>query len=42
MDASESILSIYNNEIEVEYKDDGSPVTLADKMANDKIVSIIK
>ena len=41
MDASESILSIYNNEIEVEYKDDGSPLTLADKMANDKICKIL-
>jgi len=41
MRASESILSIYNDEIEVEYKDDGSPLTLADRKANDNICKIL-
>ena len=41
MCASKTILSYYNDEIEVEYKDNGSPLTLADKKANDDIYKVL-
>jgi 3'(2'), 5'-bisphosphate nucleotidase len=37
--AGESIMQVYNEDFEVEYKDDNSPLTLADSMANDVIVN---
>ncbi len=40
--AGEEILKLYEKEIHVEYKEDKSPVTQADKNANDIIVSGIK
>jgi len=40
--AGEVIMQIYNSEIEVEYKDDKSPLTEADKRANDIINSFLK
>jgi 3'(2'), 5'-bisphosphate nucleotidase len=36
--AGAEILEVYNNEISVEYKEDKSPLTLADKRSNDVIV----
>ena len=36
--AGKSIMQVYNEDFEVEYKDDNSPLTLADSMANDVIV----
>ena len=36
------ILSVYNTDFEVEYKGDDSPLTLADKKANEAIVEILK
>lgn len=40
--AGKEILKIYNTNFKVEYKDDKSPLTLADKNANDMIVSSLK
>ena len=41
--AGEEILRIYNStEFEVEYKDDNSPLTIADKKAHNIIVNILK
>ncbi len=40
--AGEEILKLYMKEIRIEYKEDNSPVTEADKNANDIIVSGIK
>lgn len=38
IEAGKEILSIYSTDFEVEYKDDESPLTLADKKANDVIM----
>ncbi len=35
-------MPIYNNEIQVEYKDDKSPLTLADKRSNEVIIEYLK
>ena len=40
--SGEEILKLYEKEIHVEYKEDKSPVTEADKKANDIIISRIK
>ncbi|MCT4628563.1 3'(2'),5'-bisphosphate nucleotidase CysQ [Winogradskyella sp.] len=40
--AGEAIMDVYNSVIEVEYKDDKSPLTQADKEANDVINSCLK
>lgn len=40
--AGEEILRIYNTNFDVEYKDDESPLTMADKNANDVIMSFLK
>ncbi len=40
--AGEKILEIYNNEFDIEYKDDRSPLTLADKESNKVIVKGLK
>lgn len=40
--AGNEILKIYNTNFEVEYKDDESPLTMADKNANDAIISLLK
>ena len=37
IEAGEKILEVYNKDFEVEYKDDNSPLTIADKKANDVI-----
>jgi len=37
--AGEIIMQVYNEDFEVEYKDDNSPLTLADSMSNDVIVN---
>jgi 3'(2'), 5'-bisphosphate nucleotidase len=37
--AGNIIMKIYNNEIEVGYKEDQSPITLADQQANISIVN---
>jgi 3'(2'), 5'-bisphosphate nucleotidase len=42
LEAGEAIMKIYNSEISVEYKDDKSPLTEADKRANDIIISYLK
>lgn len=39
--AGKEIMKVYNSEIEVEYKDDKSPLTEADKRANDIINSFL-
>ena len=39
--AGKAIMEVYNSVIEVEYKDDKSPLTLADKKANDIINSYL-
>ena len=39
--AGEEILKVYNTNFEVEYKEDESPLTLADKNANDVIMSFL-
>jgi 3'(2'), 5'-bisphosphate nucleotidase len=39
--AGEEILKIYNTEFAVEYKEDESPLTMADKNANDVIMSFL-
>ena len=41
LEAGEAIMKIYNSEISVEYKDDESPLTEADKRANDIINSYL-
>jgi 3'(2'), 5'-bisphosphate nucleotidase len=41
LDAGQRIMSIYDSVIEVEYKDDKSPLTEADKQANDIINSYL-
>ena len=38
LDAGERIMTIYDSVIEVEYKDDKSPLTEADKQANDIMI----
>ena len=40
--AGEEILKIYNSDFAVEFKDDKSPLTLADKNAHDSICEILK
>jgi len=40
--AGEEILKIYKTDFEVEYKEDESPLTLADKNANDVIMSFLR
>lgn len=40
--AGNEILKIYNTNFEVEFKDDESPLTMADKNANDVIISLLK
>jgi len=40
--AGEEILRIYNQDFDVEYKNDSSPLTIADKNANDIIMSFLK
>ena len=42
VDAGKKIMEIYNQDFDVEYKDDSSPLTLADKTANDIILSGLK
>ena len=37
--AGERILDVYENEFDVDYKEDGSPLTVADRRAHDLIVS---
>ncbi|MBC7864827.1 MAG: 3'(2'),5'-bisphosphate nucleotidase CysQ [Bacteroidia bacterium] len=39
--AGKEILEVYETKFEVEYKDDRSPLTLADKKANDKIIELL-
>jgi len=41
LSAGKEIMKVYNSEIEVEYKDDNSPLTEADKRANDIINSFL-
>lgn len=36
--AGKEIMEVYNTKFDVEYKDDNSPLTLADKKASDKII----
>ncbi len=40
--AGEEILKVYNSDFAVEFKDDKSPLTLADKNAHDSICEILK
>lgn len=40
--AGKEILEVYNTKFDVEYKDDKSPLTLADKKASDKIIEELK
>jgi len=40
--AGKEIMEVYNTQFDVEYKDDNSPVTLADKKASDKIIAELK
>lgn len=40
--AGKEILEVYDTKFDVEYKDDKSPLTLADKKASDKIISELK
>lgn len=43
IEAGKAIMEIYDKvDIEVEYKDDRSPLTAADKASNDKIVAVLK
>ena len=41
-DAGREIMKIYESSFDVNYKDDGSPVTLADKAADKVILSRLK
>ncbi len=40
--AGKEILKVYDTKFDVEYKDDNSPLTLADKKASDKIIAELK
>lgn len=40
--AGNEILEVYDTKFDVEYKDDNSPLTLADKKASDKIIAELK
>jgi 3'(2'), 5'-bisphosphate nucleotidase len=40
--AGKEILEVYDTKFDVEYKDDKSPLTLADKKASDKIIEALK
>ena len=40
--AGKEIMEVYNTQFDVEYKDDNSPLTLADKKASDKIIDELK
>jgi 3'(2'), 5'-bisphosphate nucleotidase len=40
--AGKEILEVYDTKFDVEYKDDKSPLTLADKKASDKIIEKLK
>ena len=40
--AGKEIMEVYNTQFDVEYKDDNSPLTLADKKASDKIIGELK
>ena len=40
--AGNEILEVYDTKFDVEYKDDNSPLTLADKKASDKIIDELK
>ncbi len=42
IEAGKEILDVYENTFEVEYKDDKSPLTIADKRAHQKIVHMLK
>jgi 3'(2'), 5'-bisphosphate nucleotidase len=42
LEGGKEILDVYENTIEVEYKDDKSPLTIADKRAHLKIVDMLK
>ncbi|WP_411893961.1 3'(2'),5'-bisphosphate nucleotidase CysQ [Winogradskyella sp. A2] len=42
LNAGKAIMDVYDSIIEVEYKDDKSPLTEADKRANDIIISFLK
>ncbi len=42
IDAGKAIMKIYNTDFDVEYKTDDSPLTLADKTANEVILSVLK
>lgn len=42
IEAGKEILEVYESTFEVEYKDDKSPLTIADKRAHQKIVSMLK
>jgi len=41
-EAGDAIMQVYNQDFEVEYKEDSSPLTLADKKANDIIEDGLK
>ena len=41
-DAGKAIMKIYNHNFDVEYKTDSSPLTIADKKANEIIVTALK
>lgn len=41
IEAGKEILEVYNTAFNVEYKDDKSPLTLADKKASDKITTLL-
>jgi 3'(2'), 5'-bisphosphate nucleotidase len=41
IEAGKEILEVYNTAFDVEYKDDKSPLTLADKKASDKIIELL-
>ncbi|HPF97772.1 MAG TPA: inositol monophosphatase family protein, partial [Mangrovimonas sp.] len=40
--AGKAIMEVYDSTFEVEYKDDNSPLTLADKKSNDIINTFLK
>ena len=40
--AGNEILNVYNTAFDVEYKEDNTPLTLADKRASDKIIELLK
>ena len=41
-EAGKEILNVYNTAFEVEYKEDATPVTLADRKASEKIEELLK